>query len=56
MTVAQQPQVIIEPVGDFLSREDANPCRGQFDSQGDAVHPADDRLNGSSGIIARLEP
>ena len=56
MTATQQSQLIIEPVGNFLGGKDTNPCRGQLDSQGDAVHPANDRLNRSSGILAQLEP
>ena len=56
MTATQQPQMIIEAVGDFLSGENTNPCRGQLDSQGDAVHLAHDRLDRSSDILAQLEP
>src|SRR6476661_10501910 len=47
--------MIIEAVGDFLSGEDTNPCRGQLDSQGDAVHFAHDRLDRSSDIPAQPE-
>jgi hypothetical protein len=56
MTATQQPQTIIEATGNFLSGKITNPCRGQLDSQGDAVHPADDHLNRSSDILAQLEP
>ena len=56
MTATQQPQMIIEAGGNFLSGRNTDPCRGQFDSQGDAVHPANDRLNRSSDILAQLEP
>src|SRR6185437_15707915 len=48
--------MIIEPVRDFLSGQDTNPCRGQLDSQGDAVYFAHDRLDRSSDILAQLEP
>ena len=56
MTATQQSQMIIEAIGDFLGGEDADPCGRQLDSQGDAVHPADDRLNRSSDVLAQLEP
>ena len=56
MTAAQQSQMIIEAVGDFRSGKNTSSCRGQLDSQGDAVHPADDRLNRSGDILAQLEP
>ncbi len=56
MTATQQSQMIIEAAGDFLSGKDTNPCRGQLDSQGDAVHPANDRLDRSSDILAQREP
>ncbi len=56
MTATQQPQMIIKPDGNFLSGKNTNPCRGQLDSQGDAVHPANDRLHRSSDILAQLEP
>jgi len=56
VTTTQQPQMIIEAAGDFLRRKNTNPCRGQLDSQGDAIHPANDRLNRSSDILAQLEP
>src|ERR1700722_1228407 len=48
--------MIIEAAGNFLSGKNTNPCRGQFDSQRDAVHPANDRLNRSSDILAQVEP
>src|SRR5580693_3316563 len=47
--------MIIEAAGNFLSGKNTNPCRGQLDSQGDAVHPANDGLNRSSDILAQLE-
>jgi hypothetical protein len=53
---ATQPQLIIEAAGDFLGGQNTNPRRGQLDSQGDTVHPANDRLNRSSDILAQLEP
>ena len=56
MTAAQQSQMIIEAAGNFLSGKNTHPCRGQLDSQGDAVHPANDRLDRSSDILAQLEP
>jgi len=56
VTASQQSQMIIEAVGDFRSGKNANPCRGQLDSQRDAVHPANDRLNRSSDILVQLEP
>ena len=56
MTATQQSQMIIEAVGNFLSGKKTSPCRGQLNSQGDAVHPANDRLNCSRGILAQLEP
>ena len=56
MTATQQSQMIIEAAGDFLSGKNTNPCRGQLDSQGNAVHPANDRLNRSGDILAQLEP
>jgi hypothetical protein len=36
--------------------KNTNPCRGQFDSHGGGVHPANDGLNRSSDILAQLEP
>src|ERR1700746_3269547 len=48
--------MIIEPVGDFCGGKHTNPCRGQLDSQGDAVHSANDRLDRYSDILAQLEP
>src|SRR5260370_7431580 len=48
--------MIIEAAGNFLSGKNTNPCRGQLDSQGNAVHPANDGLNRSSDILAQLEP
>ena len=56
MTATQQSQLIIEAAGDFLSGKDTHPCRGQLDSQRDAVHPANDGLDRSSDILAQLEP
>ena len=55
MTATQQLQMIIEAVGDFCGGKHTNPCRGQLDSQGDAVHPANDRLDRCSDILAQLE-
>jgi hypothetical protein len=55
-TATQQSQVIIEPVDNLLGRQDANPGRGQLDRQRDAVHPSNDRLHRSGGIVAQLEP
>ena len=55
MTATQQSQMIIEAVGNFLSGKNTNPCGGQLDSQGDAVHPANYCLNRSSDILAQLE-
>ena len=56
MTATQQSQMIIEAVGDFRGGKDTHPRRGQLDSQRDAVHPANDRLDRSGDILAQLEP
>jgi hypothetical protein len=56
VTATQQSQLIIEAAGNFLSGKNTNPCRGQLDSQGDAVHPANDRLDRSCDILTQLEP
>ena len=52
----QQPQVVIKPISDFLNGQNANPSRGQLDSERNAVHPANDRLNRAGDILAQLEP
>ena len=56
MTAAQQPQLIIQAVGDLRSGQDPDPRRGQLDSQRNAVHPANDGLERLGGILALVEP
>ena len=56
MTATQQSQMIIKPISDFLDGKNADPSRGQLDSERDAVHFANDRLNRAGGILAQLEP
>ena len=56
MTATQQSQLIIEAAGNFLSGKDTNPCGGQLDGQGDAVHPANDRLDRPRAEGDRRQP
>ena len=56
MTAPQQSQVIIEPADNFHRGQHPHAGRSQLDSQGNAVHSANDRLNCPGGILAQLEP
>ncbi len=52
----EQPEPVVQPVGDLLDRHRPHPGRGQLDGQRQPVQPAADLHHGTDGYLVDGEP